>query len=177
MKMEKDLTFQDVLALRDLETEHGDHHALKSIAWVIGVVIVIAIIAWWIRRDRDCRENEYLHNGDHRSDYGEHKGIVKLLEKQVAALEEKAYYTHGKLDKLYGEFGCYTKYNTHEVEEIEARVYPKGYIGRERYEGYGEGCGCGERRHGNCGKKFVRQDTYTPNTQQVIVTEDCNCAA
>ena len=174
--MEKDLSFQDVIALRDLETEHHDHYALKSIAWVIGVVIVIAIIAWWIRKDHDCRREDYRYEGGYRGEFGEHKGCLKHIEKEVERLNEKAYFTFGKVEKLQGEFALYSKYNTEEVKELEDRCYPKGYIGYEELATVRRGGGCGgEHRHGNCGKKFVRQDTYTPNTQQVIVTEDCNC--
>ena len=175
--MESNLSFKDVIALRDLETEHGDHHALKSIAWVIGVVIVLAIIAFWLRKSHDRYGEDARYDGNFKGDFGEHKGLVRHLEKQVNNLEEKAYFNFGKLEKLYGEFNSYTKFNSHEVEEIERRVYPMGYMGyEEEFERRGRGgCGGGEHRHGNCGKKFVRQDTYTPNTQQVIVTEDCNC--
>ena len=181
--MDSELSFKDVIALRDLETEHQDHHAFKGISWVlflIVAVIVLAIIFFWIRKDRDCRHEDYRNEGGYRGEFGEHKGVVRLLEKQVNELKEQSYFQFGKLEKMQGEMCTYMKYNTHEVEELENRCYPKGYIGYD--EGFDErgrrGGGCGgdrDHRHGNCGKKFVRQDTYTPSTQSVIVTEDCNC--
>jgi len=181
--MEEKLSYKDVIALRDLETEHAKHHSFKGISWVlflIVAVIVLAIIFFWIRKSRDNRHEEYRYDGENRREFGEHRGAFRCLEKQVDQLQEKAYFNFGKLEKLYGEVNCYMKYNTHEVEELENRCYPKGYIGFEGCEFRGErgrrfGCGDRDDRHGNCSKKFVRQDTYTPNTQQVIVTEDCNC--
>jgi len=171
---DKEFSMYEVMKLRELETEHEDKHAFKNIAWVIGVVVILAIIVFWFRKSHDERCAEHRYDGANRGEYGEQRCAVRLLEKQVEKLEEKQYFTFGKLEKLYGETKCYEKFNTHEVEELEVRCYPRSYIGGEEiYERRGRG-GCGER-HGHCGKKFVRTDTYTPDTQQVIVTEDCNC--
>jgi len=173
--MEKDLSMQDVIALRDLETEHGDHHALKSIAWVIGVVIVFAIIVFWLRRHHDERCEQGRYENGYRQEHGENRYGLKCLEKQVEKLEEKAYFTHGKVERLYGDF-CYAK---HEIEEIERRCYPQGYIGEDLCGGgrgrEGRG-GCGEHRHGgNCGRKFITNTPYTAGTPTANVIEDCVC--
>jgi hypothetical protein len=88
-------------------------------------------------------------------------------------MEEKTYFLFGKLEKLQGETKCYEKYNTHEVEELENRCFPKGFIGS--CEEHFERRGCGERREHNCGKRFARRETFTPATEEVVVTEDCNC--
>ena len=174
--MDTPATMSDFIALRDLETEHHENTSLKAIAWVIGVVIVLAIIAFFLRGHYDGRANDYRHESNYRCEHGEHRGRLAFVEKQIEKLDERVDYNHGKLEKLYGEFGCYSKYTTHEVEEIENRVYPSGYIGWELpFRGdRREGREC-ERREGNCGKKFARRDTYTPATQEVVVTEDCNC--
>jgi hypothetical protein len=176
--MEKEIGLRDVLALRELETEHHENTNLKAIAWVIGVVVILAIIVFWFRRSHDHHGHESRYDGSFKKEYGENCGTVKFLEKQVAGLEEKAYYTHGKLDKLFGEFAYFAKSTDKQLTALERRCYPSNYILGD-YDDFvprrgGGGCG-DDRRHGNCNKKFVRQDTYTPNTQQVIVTEDCVC--
>ena len=169
--MDKELTMGDVIALRDLETEHHENTSLKAIAWVIGVVIVLAIIAFFLRGHWDGRRDDYRHESNYRCEHGEYKGRLAFIEKQVEKLEEKQYFTFGKLEKLYGETKCYEKYNTHEVEEMEHRIYPQNYIGcceNERFEERRE-------RRGNCGKRFERKETFTPSTQEITVTEDCGC--
>ena len=171
--MEKELSMQDVIALRDLETEHGDHHALKSLAWVIGVVIVLAIIVFWFRRHHDEKCEDYRHADGYRGEHGEHRHGLKCLEKQVEKLEEKMYCTHGQLDKLIGEVCVQNKYVNKEIADLEHRCYPETYLGEDfHHERRG---GCGEHRHGNCGKKFITTTPYTAGTPTANVIEDCVC--
>jgi len=172
--MDKDLSMQDVIALRDLETEHGDHHALKSIAWVIGVVIVLAIIVFWFRRHHDERCEDHRSERTYHSERGEHGCSIKMLEREVARLQEHDYVTHGQLDFVKAQVCS----NKEEISELEKRCYPFGYIGDELgcgRRGREERGGCGEHRHGNCGRKFITTTPYTAGTPTANVIEDCVC--
>ena len=161
---------ENYIALADLKEDIHENHNLKTIAWVIGIVIILAIIVFWFRKSHDHHGHESRYDQDFRCQNGQHKGLVKMLEKQVEKLEDKAYFTHGQVTDLLG----FKQFANYELARLNTRCFPSNYIGfEERFERGGR---CGDRhRESNCNKKFVRRDTYTPNTQEVVVTEDCNC--
>ena len=180
--MDEKTSMHDVLKLRELEVEHEDKHAFKSIAWVIGVVIVLAIIVFWLRSHHKETCDQHRHesgSGGHISRLYDLEGQIKSIAPQVARLNEHDYYNHGEIDRLQAEFCQKTKNYDYEIGRLNHRCYPDNYILEDSYHRRdgrrGESsCGCNDH-HGNCGKKFIRRDTYTPNTQEVVVTEDCNC--
>ena len=161
----------DYIAMANLKEEIHENHNIRNLAWVIGVVIILAIIVFWFRKSHECHGEEARYQQQFRCENGQHKGIVKMLERQVEQLENKAYFTHGQVTELRG----FEKFANYELNRLNNRCFPTNYIGFEERRERG-GCGGGrERREGNCDKRFTRRDTYTPNTQEVVVTESCEC--
>ena len=161
----------DYIAMADLKEEIHENHNIRNLAWVIGVVIILAIIVFWFRKSHDHHGEEARYHQDFRCQNGQHKGVVKMLEKQVEQLENKAYFTHGQVTELRG----FEKFANYELNRLNNRCFPTNYIGGEEFERRERRGGCGERRESNCSKNFVRRDTYTPSTQEVVVTEACVC--
>ena len=124
---------------------------ITTALWVIVAIIFIGIFAsLFFRRFESGKTTE--KNTD--ISLGENGEAIESLKFRVARVE-------GYERADYGD-----------IQFNKGMEFSEQYYGGRG--GYRRG-GCGNEHHGHCGKKFVRQDTYTPNTQQVIVTEDCNC--
>jgi len=138
------------IQLRELETSHSRNTGTYTLAWVIGIVIVLAIIAFFWRSNCDNRANLNREIGYMQ---GELRSLAPILVRIDGTLNNNE----------AGLIGVTTRFNDFE------KFYMNGH-----YEGgYGHGHGCGHK-HNGCGeRRFNQLNTYTLDTQQVTVSDTC----
>ena len=152
--MENNVNFQDLLQLRELETAGKKTTGINTIAWVIGVVVVLAIIAFF------WRHSSNTHNSTAR-ELGFVRGELQSLVPTLVRIEGQMYNNHGAITGL----------STHQTD-FERFYFNSPQNGYGGYGCNGGGCGCG-RGHNHGSHRFNREDTYALESQKVTVSDTC----
>ena len=163
MTTNENITIGDIM---DLHTGHDVKKSGNTISVVLGVVgaIIVIAILWFafVRRDGLGKNTEKETNVN----IGETNGTLSEMRAQMRGLVE-----HERQDAL-------------KIAYTDGRLQPYGFAYGSAY--YGGGCGCGggrgyEHEHGHehhkhhCGANFQEVKTFTPTTDVVTLTSNCNC--
>jgi hypothetical protein len=151
----ENITAADLINIKDNQHRNSGTYTL---AWVIGIVIVLAIIAFF-----------WQNNCNHRSEVNRELGFVRgelqSLVPQLVRIEGQMYGQGGVTQGL-------TALSTHQ-QDFERFYFDNGWSGN---------CCSSGNRGGNCGrhedhghKRFNETNTYTLASQAVTVTDTCIC--
>jgi hypothetical protein len=141
------------IQLRELETSHQRNTGTYTLAWVIGIVIVVGIIAFiW-------NSNTHRHAELNR-EIGFMQGEIRSLAPLLVRIDGTLNNNNAGIVEL----------RTHQ-NDFERFYFEEPNYGGNYGKGRGRG-GCG--RHEDEGhRRFNQLNTYTLDTQTVTVSDSC----
>ena len=159
MNIDEKISMDGIFALNDAHSTKGAGTKVATVLGIIGAIIVLAILWHTFNRNREglfgSDKNTSVEIGELRAGQRYlNEGLVAVSHNERADALRIAY-TDGKLQP-YAFAAGYGDYQ-----------YGGGIYGDRR-------CGC-EHGHGHCGAKFSEVKTFTPSTDVVTLTSNCNC--
>lgn len=162
--MTENISYGDVIALQDTHGKSRTGNTIATVLGIVGAIVVIAILWFAFVRRGDSNKNTEKETN---VNIGEHNGAISEMRSQIRGLVE-----HERQDAL-------------KIAYTDGKLQPYGFAYGNSYYGGSYGCGCNgghrnehgheEHHHGHCGAKFQEVKTFTPTTDVVTLTSNCNC--